>query len=71
VRTSNIAKSQYTQGNLVTVLASSGKASKVLAYALRLLSKHHNLGLKILLPSENEDITGKPLLHIALFQQLH
>jgi hypothetical protein len=52
-------------------VASSGNASKVPAYAIRLLSKHHNFGLKILLPSENEEITGKPLLCIALFEQLH
>jgi len=71
VRTSNIAKSQYTHGNLVIVVASTGKASKVLDYAIRLLSKHHNLGLKILSPSENEEITGKPLLCTALSEQLH
>jgi len=71
VRTSNIAKPQYTHGNLVIVVASSGKASKVLAYAIRLLSKYHNFGLKILLLSENEEITGKHLLCIALFEQLH
>jgi hypothetical protein len=52
-------------------VASSGKASEVLVYAIRLLSKHNNFGLKILFPSENEEITGKPLLCIALFEQLH
>jgi hypothetical protein len=52
----------FKHENLVTVVAPGGKSSKVVACALRLLSKHHNFGLKILLPSENEEITGKPLL---------
>jgi hypothetical protein len=71
VRTSNIAKSQYTHGKLVIVVSSSAKASKVVDYAIRLLSKHHNFGLKILLLFENEEIIGKPLLYTALFEQLH
>ena len=60
----------FKHGNLVAV-ASRGKASKILAYAITLLSKHHNFGLKIVLPSENEEITSKPPLCIALFEQPH
>jgi hypothetical protein len=51
-------------------VASSGKASKFQPIQSGCLVNIINFLLKILLLSENEEITGKPLLCIALFEQL-
>lgn len=46
----------------MAVAASGGKDSTVLAYILKLLNEKHNYGLKLVLLSIDEGITGK---HIA------
>lgn len=48
----------FNKGELVAVAASGGKDSTVLAYVLRLLNKKYNYGLKLVLLSIDEGITG-------------
>jgi cytoplasmic tRNA 2-thiolation protein 1 len=52
----------FKHGDLVAVAASGGKDSTVLAYVLKLLNERHNYGLKLVLLSVDEGITGKALL---------
>jgi cytoplasmic tRNA 2-thiolation protein 1 len=52
----------FKRGNLVAVAASGGKDSTVLAYVLKLLNKRHDYGLKLVLLSVDEGITGKFLV---------
>lgn len=48
----------FKRGNRVAVAASGGKDSTVLAYVLKLLNERHNYGLKLILLSIDEGITG-------------
>lgn len=52
----------FKPGQRVAVAASGGKDSTVLAYVLKLLNERHNYGLKLILLSIDEGITGKYLL---------
>lgn len=45
-------------GDRVAVAASGGKDSTVLAYVLKLLNERHGYGLKLILLSIDEGITG-------------
>jgi len=42
----------------VAIAASGGKDSTVLAYIMKLLNERHNYGLKLILLSVDEGITG-------------
>jgi len=53
-----ISSALFKHGDLVAVAASGGKDSTVLAYVLKLLNKRHNYGLKLVLLSVDEGITG-------------
>lgn len=54
-----ITKAQlFKRGSTVAVAASGGKDSTVLAYVLKHLNKKHNYGLKLVLLSIDEGITG-------------
>ena len=46
------------RGQLVAVAASGGKDSTVLAYVLKLLNDRYDYGLKLVLLSIDEGITG-------------
>jgi len=46
------------RGQLVAVAASGGKDSTVLAYVLKLLNDKYDYGLKLVLLSIDEGITG-------------
>lgn len=48
----------FKSGDRVAVAASGGKDSTVLAYVLKLLNEKHNYGLKLILLSIDEGITG-------------
>ncbi|XP_075220673.1 cytosolic thiouridylase subunit 1 isoform X2 [Lycorma delicatula] len=48
----------FQPGDVVAVAASGGKDSTVLAYVLKLLNRRYNYGLKLLLLSVDEGITG-------------
>ncbi|RZF33956.1 hypothetical protein LSTR_LSTR016896 [Laodelphax striatellus] len=48
----------FKQGDVVAVAASGGKDSTVLAYVLKLLDERYNYGLKLVLLSIDEGITG-------------
>lgn len=48
----------FKKGDRVAVAASGGKDSTVLAYVLKLLNERHNYGLKLILLSIDEGITG-------------
>lgn len=48
----------FKPGSVVAVAASGGKDSTVLAYVLKLLNEKYNYGLKLLLLSIDEGITG-------------
>lgn len=50
--------SLFKKGDRVAVAASGGKDSTVLAYVLKLLNEKHNYGLKLILLSIDEGITG-------------
>lgn len=50
--------SVFKRGDLVAVAASGGKDSTVLAYVLKLLNERHDYGLKLVLLSIDEGITG-------------
>ena len=52
----------FQPGQLVAIAASGGKDSTVLAYVLKLLNEKYNYGLKLVLLSIDEGITGKILL---------
>lgn len=60
----------FKKGDRVAVAASGGKDSTVLAYVLKLLNERHNYGLKLILLSIDEGITGK-LHNITTFKLLH
>lgn len=49
----------FKSGDRVAVAASGGKDSTVLAYVLKLLNERHNYGLKLVLLSIDEGITGR------------
>lgn len=53
-----IGSALFQHGDLVAVAASGGKDSTVLAYVLKLLNKRYNYGLKLVLLSVDEGITG-------------
>ncbi|GLV34223.1 uncharacterized protein CBL_00154 [Carabus blaptoides fortunei] len=48
----------FKPGQTVAIAASGGKDSTVLAYVMKLLNKKHNYGLKLVLLSIDEGITG-------------
>ncbi|ODM99165.1 Cytoplasmic tRNA 2-thiolation protein 1 [Orchesella cincta] len=48
----------FKPGDYVAVAASGGKDSTVLAYIMKLLNERHNYGLKLILLSVDEGITG-------------
>jgi len=48
----------FKPGEFVAVAASGGKDSTVLAYMMKLLNQRHNYGLKLVLLSVDEGITG-------------
>ncbi|CAH1403940.1 unnamed protein product [Nezara viridula] len=48
----------FQRGNTVAIAASGGKDSTVLAYVLKLLNEKHDYGLKLVLLSIDEGITG-------------
>ncbi|XP_055690726.1 cytoplasmic tRNA 2-thiolation protein 1 [Lutzomyia longipalpis] len=48
----------FTPGMTVAIAASGGKDSTVLAYVLKTLNERHNYGLKLILLSIDEGITG-------------
>ncbi|CAL8118615.1 unnamed protein product [Orchesella dallaii] len=48
----------FKPGDFVAVAASGGKDSTVLAYIMKLLNERHNYGLKLVLLSVDEGITG-------------
>lgn len=48
----------FKEGQTIAVAASGGKDSTVLAYVLKLLNEKHNYGLKLVLLSVDEGITG-------------
>lgn len=49
----------FKRGDRVAVAASGGKDSTVLAYVLKLLNERHDYGLKLILLSIDEGITGE------------
>lgn len=54
-----IIKNQlFKAGDYVAIAASGGKDSTVLAYMMKLLNDRHNYGLKLILLSVDEGITG-------------
>lgn len=53
----------FKPGDFVAVAASGGKDSTVLAYMMKLLNERHNYGLKLVLLSVDEGITGAYLLN--------
>ncbi|XP_064615086.1 cytoplasmic tRNA 2-thiolation protein 1-like isoform X2 [Liolophura sinensis] len=48
----------FTRGEVVAVGASGGKDSTVLAYVMKLLNERHDYGIKLVLLSVDEGITG-------------
>ena len=48
----------FSAGQTVAIGASGGKDSTVLAYILKLLNERYNYGLKLVLLSIDEGITG-------------
>lgn len=48
----------FKPGEFVAIAASGGKDSTVLAYIMKLLNERHNYGLKLVLLSVDEGITG-------------
>ena len=54
--------SLFTRGEVVAVGASGGKDSTVLAYVLKVLNERHDYGLKLILLSVDEGITGTCLV---------
>ena len=62
--------SLFKRGDTVAVAASGGKDSTVLAYILKLLNERHDYGLKLVLLSVDEGITGKNLKAMLSFQNL-
>uniref|UniRef100_A0A1B6IR92 Uncharacterized protein n=1 Tax=Homalodisca liturata TaxID=320908 RepID=A0A1B6IR92_9HEMI len=48
----------FQKGQTVAIAASGGKDSTVLAYVMKLLNKKHDYGLKLVLLSVDEGITG-------------
>lgn len=54
-----VGNNLFKSGDRVAVAASGGKDSTVLAYVLKLLNERHNYGLKLILLSIDEGITGK------------
>ena len=54
-----IVKNQlFRPGDFVAVAASGGKDSTVLAYIMKLLNERHQYGLRLVLLSVDEGITG-------------
>uniref|UniRef100_A0A1B0GMH6 Cytoplasmic tRNA 2-thiolation protein 1 n=1 Tax=Phlebotomus papatasi TaxID=29031 RepID=A0A1B0GMH6_PHLPP len=53
-----VQNSLFTPGNVVAIAASGGKDSTVLAYVMKTLNQRHNYGLKLVLLSIDEGITG-------------
>ncbi|XP_067634035.1 cytoplasmic tRNA 2-thiolation protein 1 [Eurosta solidaginis] len=53
-----ITNNLFNRGEKVAVAASGGKDSTVLAYVLKLLNERHDYGLKLVLLSIDEGITG-------------
>lgn len=49
----------FQPGQTVAIAASGGKDSTVLAYVMKLLNKKYNYGLKLVLLSIDEGITGR------------
>lgn len=49
----------FHPGQLLAIAASGGKDSTVLAYVMKLLNEKYNYGLKLVLLSIDEGITGK------------
>lgn len=48
----------FKEGNVVAIAASGGKDSTVLAQVLKTLNERYNYGLKLVLLSIDEGITG-------------
>lgn len=48
----------FQRGNTVAIAASGGKDSTVLAFVLKLLNEKHDYGVKLVLLSIDEGITG-------------
>lgn len=48
----------FQPGTVVAIAASGGKDSTVLAYVMKVLNQRHNYGLKLVLLSIDEGITG-------------
>ena len=59
----------FKPGQLVAIAASGGKDSTVLAYVLKHLNEKYNYGLKLVLLSIDEGITGN--LQLYLFNFCH
>lgn len=58
-----IVKNQlFKLGDFVAIAASGGKDSTVLAYIMKLLNERYSYGLKLVLLSVDEGITGLCLL---------
>lgn len=53
-----IKNNLFKPGEFVAIAASGGKDSTVLAYIMKLLNERHNYGLKLVLLSVDEGITG-------------
>lgn len=53
----------FKRGDSVAIAASGGKDSTVLAYILKLLNEKYNYGLKLMLLSIDEGITGALTFH--------
>lgn len=49
----------FKRGERVAIAASGGKDSTVLAYVMKVLNERHNYGLKLILLSIDEGITGE------------
>lgn len=62
----------FKRGNKVAVAASGGKDSTVLAYVLKVLNERHDYGLKLVLLSIDEGITGNFvfLISYSLFDDI-
>lgn len=61
----------FKKGDTVAIAASGGKDSTVLAYVLKLLNKKYNYGLKLVLLSIDEGITGTSLLFVEFYYLLY
>jgi len=58
VHTTIVESGLFRQGDYVAIAASGGKDSTVLAYIMKLLNDRYSYGLKLVLLSVDEGITG-------------